>query len=93
MTPLLDKDKERIRCEACETDFKVGVECVCVFFPFNILKCFVLSFKQVIFSKYTDLLPKEVLHDDAPELQKPDEEVVKEVRCPPHVMFMTQGLF
>lgn len=37
-------------------------------------------FPQVVFSKYTDLLPKEVLHDDAPELQKPDEEAVKEVR-------------
>ncbi|CAB1339859.1 unnamed protein product [Coregonus sp. 'balchen'] len=34
---------------------------------------------QVIFSKYTDLLPKEVLNDDAPELQKPDEEAVKEL--------------
>lgn len=37
------------------------------------------SFSQVIFSKYTDLLPKEVLNDDAPELQRPDEEAVKEV--------------
>lgn len=35
---------------------------------------------QVIFSKYTDMLPKEVLNEDAPELQKPDEEAVKEVR-------------
>lgn len=35
---------------------------------------------QVVFSKYTDLLPKEVLNQDAPELQRPDEEVVKEVR-------------
>jgi len=34
---------------------------------------------KVIFSKYTDLLPKEVLNDDAPELQKPDEETVKEL--------------
>ncbi|CAB1343075.1 unnamed protein product [Coregonus sp. 'balchen'] len=34
---------------------------------------------KVIFSKYTDLLPKEVLNDDAPELQKPDEEAVKEL--------------
>jgi hypothetical protein len=32
---------------------------------------------QVIFSKYSDLLPKEVLSDYAPELQKPDEEAVK----------------
>lgn len=37
------------------------------------------SVLQVIFSKYTDLLPKEVLNDDAPELQRPDEEAVKEV--------------
>lgn len=43
------------------------------------LKCFVLSFQQVIFSKYTDLLPKDVLHDDAPELQRPDGEAVQEV--------------
>lgn len=34
---------------------------------------------QVIFSKYTDLYPKEVLNYDAPELQRPDEEVVNEV--------------
>uniref|UniRef100_A0A8C2X8I7 SNW domain-containing protein 1 n=1 Tax=Cyclopterus lumpus TaxID=8103 RepID=A0A8C2X8I7_CYCLU len=34
---------------------------------------------KVIFSKYTDLLPKEVLNDDTPELQKPDEEAVKEL--------------
>ncbi|XP_063079362.1 SNW domain-containing protein 1 isoform X2 [Engraulis encrasicolus] len=34
---------------------------------------------KVIFSKYTDLLPKEVLNDDAPDLQKPDEEAVKEL--------------
>jgi len=39
-----------------------------------------LSPPQVIFSKYTDLLPKEVLNDDTPELQKPDEEALKEVR-------------
>lgn len=32
-----------------------------------------------MFSKYTDLLPKEVLNQDTPELQKPDEEAVKEV--------------
>uniref|UniRef100_A0A674AMW5 SNW domain-containing protein 1 n=1 Tax=Salmo trutta TaxID=8032 RepID=A0A674AMW5_SALTR len=34
---------------------------------------------KVIFSKYSDLLPKEVPSDDAPELQKPDEEAVKEL--------------
>uniref|UniRef100_A0A3B4C6R9 SNW domain-containing protein 1 n=1 Tax=Pygocentrus nattereri TaxID=42514 RepID=A0A3B4C6R9_PYGNA len=34
---------------------------------------------KVIFSKYTDLLPKEVLNDDAPELQRPDEEAVREL--------------
>lgn len=32
-----------------------------------------------MYSKYTDLLPKEVLNEDIPELQKPDEEVIKEV--------------
>ncbi|KAI5627785.1 SNW domain-containing protein 1 [Silurus asotus] len=34
---------------------------------------------KVIFSKYTDLLPKEVLQDDAPELQRPDGEAVEEL--------------
>lgn len=33
----------------------------------------------MVFSKYTDLLPKEVLNEDVPELQKPDEEAVQEV--------------
>lgn len=35
----------------------------------------------MVFSKYTDLLPKEVLNEDTPELQKPDEEAIQEVRC------------
>ncbi len=43
---------------------------------------------QVIFSKYTDLLPKEVLNEDTSELQKPDEEVVKEVS---HAAVFTYG--
>lgn len=34
----------------------------------------------MVFSKYTDLLPKEVLNENAQELQRPDEEAVKEVR-------------
>uniref|UniRef100_A0A8C6U8Z7 SNW domain-containing protein 1 n=1 Tax=Neogobius melanostomus TaxID=47308 RepID=A0A8C6U8Z7_9GOBI len=34
---------------------------------------------KVVFSKYTDLLPKEVLNDEASELQKPDEEAVQEL--------------
>uniref|UniRef100_A0A8C6KLA1 SNW domain-containing protein 1 n=1 Tax=Nothobranchius furzeri TaxID=105023 RepID=A0A8C6KLA1_NOTFU len=34
---------------------------------------------KVIFSKYTDLLPKEILHEDAQGLQKPDEEAVQEL--------------
>lgn len=33
----------------------------------------------MVFSKYTDLLPKEVLNEDTAELQRPDEEAVKEV--------------
>lgn len=45
-------------------------------------------FEQVIFSKYTDLLPKEVLNDDAPELQRPDEEAVKEVRLLLHLLYI-----
>ncbi|XP_061562903.1 SNW domain-containing protein 1 [Cololabis saira] len=35
--------------------------------------------EKVIFSKYTDLLPKEVLNNEAKELQKPDEEAVQEL--------------
>uniref|UniRef100_A0A671RTH7 SNW domain-containing protein 1 n=1 Tax=Sinocyclocheilus anshuiensis TaxID=1608454 RepID=A0A671RTH7_9TELE len=34
---------------------------------------------KVVFSKYTDMLPKEVLNEDDPELQKPDEEAVQEL--------------
>jgi len=41
---------------------------------------YVFCLFQVVFSKYTDMLPKEVLNEDHPELQKPDEEAVKEVR-------------
>lgn len=34
---------------------------------------------KVVFSKYTDLLPKEVMNDEASELQKPDEETIQEL--------------
>ncbi|XP_033846695.1 SNW domain-containing protein 1 [Periophthalmus magnuspinnatus] len=34
---------------------------------------------KVVFSKYTDLLPKEVLNEEASELQKPDEEAIQEL--------------
>uniref|UniRef100_A0A7N8X1B9 SNW domain-containing protein 1 n=1 Tax=Mastacembelus armatus TaxID=205130 RepID=A0A7N8X1B9_9TELE len=34
---------------------------------------------KVVYSKYTDLLPKEVLNEDTAELQRPDEEAVKEL--------------
>ncbi|XP_028808877.1 SNW domain-containing protein 1 [Denticeps clupeoides] len=34
---------------------------------------------KIIYSKYTDLLPKEVLNEDAPELQRPDDEAVEEL--------------
>ena len=34
---------------------------------------------QVIYSKYTDLVPKEVMNADDPDLQRPDEEAIKEV--------------
>ncbi|XP_077367398.1 SNW domain-containing protein 1 [Festucalex cinctus] len=37
------------------------------------------SKEKVIFSKYTDLLPKEVMNDETPELRKPDEEAVQEL--------------
>ena len=31
---------------------------------------------QIVFSKFTDLLPSEVTNEDDPELQKPDEETI-----------------
>uniref|UniRef100_A0A8C5R373 SNW domain-containing protein 1 n=1 Tax=Leptobrachium leishanense TaxID=445787 RepID=A0A8C5R373_9ANUR len=34
---------------------------------------------KVIFSKYTELVPKEVMDEDDPELQRPDEEAIKEL--------------
>ncbi|XP_043929984.1 SNW domain-containing protein 1 isoform X1 [Protopterus annectens] len=34
---------------------------------------------KVIFSKFTDLIPKEVLEEDDPSLQKPDDESVREL--------------
>ena len=33
---------------------------------------------KVIYSKYTDLVPKEVMNADDPDLQRPDEEAIKE---------------
>ncbi|XP_072285187.1 SNW domain-containing protein 1 [Pyxicephalus adspersus] len=37
------------------------------------------SKEKVIFSKYTDLVPKEVMDEEDPELQRPDEEAVREL--------------
>lgn len=34
---------------------------------------------KVIYSKYTDLVPKEVMNADDPVLQRPDEEAIKEI--------------
>ncbi|XP_054826422.1 SNW domain-containing protein 1 isoform X2 [Eublepharis macularius] len=34
---------------------------------------------KVIYSKYTDLVPKEVMNVDDPELQRPDDEAVREL--------------
>ncbi|XP_074852803.1 SNW domain-containing protein 1 [Carettochelys insculpta] len=34
---------------------------------------------KVIYSKYTDLVPKEIMNMDDPDLQRPDEEAVKEL--------------
>ncbi|CAI5764322.1 SNW domain-containing protein 1 [Podarcis raffonei] len=34
---------------------------------------------KVIYSKYTDLVPKEVMNVDDPDLQRPDEEAVREL--------------
>lgn len=53
----------------------------------NNSKYFCLTLLQVVYSKYTDLLPKEVLREDVPELQKPDEEAIKEVRYSVSVYF------
>uniref|UniRef100_A0A8C9G6K8 SNW domain-containing protein 1 n=1 Tax=Pavo cristatus TaxID=9049 RepID=A0A8C9G6K8_PAVCR len=34
---------------------------------------------KIIYSKYTDLVPKEVMNVDDPELQRPDEETIREI--------------
>ncbi|KAG8562008.1 hypothetical protein GDO81_015558 [Engystomops pustulosus] len=34
---------------------------------------------KVVFSKYTDLVPKEVMDEDDPDLQRPDEESIREL--------------
>uniref|UniRef100_A0A8C5W362 SNW domain-containing protein 1 n=2 Tax=Microcebus murinus TaxID=30608 RepID=A0A8C5W362_MICMU len=34
---------------------------------------------KIIYSKYTDLVPKEVMNADDPDLQRPDEEAIKEI--------------
>ncbi|KAL6081959.1 hypothetical protein STEG23_002213 [Scotinomys teguina] len=34
---------------------------------------------KVIYSKYTDLVPKEVMNADDPDLQRPDEEAIKKI--------------
>uniref|UniRef100_A0A8C6RGA3 SNW domain-containing protein 1 n=1 Tax=Nannospalax galili TaxID=1026970 RepID=A0A8C6RGA3_NANGA len=34
---------------------------------------------KVIYSKYTDLVPKEVMNADDPDLQRPDEEAIREI--------------
>uniref|UniRef100_A0A4X2L798 SNW domain-containing protein 1 n=1 Tax=Vombatus ursinus TaxID=29139 RepID=A0A4X2L798_VOMUR len=34
---------------------------------------------KVIYSKYTDLVPKEVMNADDPDLQRPDDEAIKEI--------------
>lgn len=34
---------------------------------------------KVIYSKYSDLVPKEVMNADDPDLQRPDEEAIKEI--------------
>uniref|UniRef100_A0A4W3J8B5 SNW domain-containing protein 1 n=1 Tax=Callorhinchus milii TaxID=7868 RepID=A0A4W3J8B5_CALMI len=34
---------------------------------------------KVIYSKYTDLIPKEIINEDDPGLQRPDEESIKEL--------------
>ncbi|KAM8807953.1 SNW domain-containing protein 1 [Eudromia elegans] len=34
---------------------------------------------KIIYSKYTDLVPKEVMNVDDPELQRPDEEAIREI--------------
>ncbi|XP_020369131.1 SNW domain-containing protein 1 [Stegostoma tigrinum] len=34
---------------------------------------------KVIYSKFTDLIPKEIINEDDPELQRPDEESIKEL--------------
>jgi len=36
---------------------------------------------RVVHSKFHQLVPKEILDEDDPDLQKPDEDAIKEVFC------------
>lgn len=39
---------------------------------------FFFQFEQVVYSKYTDLIPSEITNDEDPSLQKPDEEEIQD---------------
>lgn len=43
------------------------------------MQLLVKSKDRFIYSKYTDLVPKEVLNADNPDLQRPDEETIQEI--------------
>ncbi|XP_015273830.1 PREDICTED: SNW domain-containing protein 1 [Gekko japonicus] len=47
--------------------------------PYGYRKGWIPRMLEVIYSKYTDLVPKEVMNVDDPELQRPDEEAVREL--------------
>jgi hypothetical protein len=44
------------------------------------------------YSKYTDLVPKEVMNADDPDLQRPDEEAIKEVTGNWHIIILDDFL-
>lgn len=45
----------------------------------KMMQLLVKSKDRFIYSKYTDLVPKEVLNADNPDLQRPDEETIQEI--------------
>uniref|UniRef100_A0A8C0T0N8 SNW domain-containing protein 1 n=1 Tax=Canis lupus familiaris TaxID=9615 RepID=A0A8C0T0N8_CANLF len=47
--------------------------------PYGYRKGWIPRLLEVIYSKYTDLVPKEVMNADDPDLQRPDEEAIKEI--------------
>ncbi|KAL6048883.1 hypothetical protein STEG23_006664 [Scotinomys teguina] len=51
------------------------------------------SKEKVVYSKYTDLVPKEVMNADDPDLQRPDKEAIKKITEKTRVVCITEGCY